>query len=196
MPTFEGSPMPSSFNVLRRGRRRPSVAVALALALLAVAALAGLAIAKSFTLSVAKNATVINANTNATKHEAIVVSSKASAVYWLTGDSKQHPECTKAKCFKFWPPVTVASAKKLSAAPGIKGKLSTWHRNGLTQAVLGGHPLYNFAPDTKKDTATGEGIVAFGGTWHVLVVPAAKHATNVSTTPMPTPATPYPGYPG
>ena len=105
---------------------------------------------------------------------------KGFAVYWLRGDSKSHPECTKANdCFKFWPPVTAKSAKALSKAPGISGKLKSWKRDGFTQAVLGGHPIYTFAPDTKKDDATGEGVVAFGGTWHVVTArPAAQSARS------------------
>ncbi len=159
---------------------------------LAVLGLAGLAIAKSFTISIAKNATVTNMSTMVTKHETIGVNSKGFAVYWLSGDSKSHPECTKANdCFKFWPPVTAASAKKLSKAPGITGKLTSWKRNGFVQAVLGGHPVYRFAPDTKKHDATGEGIVAFGGTWHVVTVTTSGQAVSQTgqqpSSPMPNP---------
>jgi predicted lipoprotein with Yx(FWY)xxD motif len=71
-----------------------------------------------------------------TKTENIVVDSRWLAVYTLTGDSKSHPKCTKANgCFSFWPPLTVSSAKKLSKAQGIKGRLGVWH----LQWVLPGH---------------------------------------------------------
>jgi len=150
--------------------RKSAVLLVAGLAGAAVLAMAGMAIAKSFTLNVAKNATVTNMTAHSTKHESILVNGKGFAIYWLTGDSKSHPECTKAnECFSFWPPVTAASAKGLAKAPGIEGKLSTWSRNGFVQAVLNGHPLYTFAPDTKRDDATGEGVVGFGGTWHVEV---------------------------
>ena len=181
-----------------RARGATLVAGAVVIAMLAVAAVA---IAKSFTLNVAKNATVTNMTTMVTKHENIAVNGKGFAVYWLTGDSKTHPECTQAKgCFAVWPPVTAASAKALSKAPGISGKLTSWKRNGFTQAVLGGHPLYTFAIDTKKNDATGEGIVHFGGTWHVITAASASKATQLgSTTPSTTTTTtttmtPYPGY--
>ena len=153
----------------RRPRRFATLLVALA-AGTAVLAMAGIAIARSFTLNVAKDATVTNMAAHTTKHESIIVNGKGFAVYWLTGDSKAHPECTSANgCFDVWPPVTAASAKSLAKASGINGKLTTWSRNGFVQAVLGGHPLYTFAPDSKRDDATGEGIVGFGGTWHVAV---------------------------
>jgi predicted lipoprotein with Yx(FWY)xxD motif len=136
----------------------------------ALLTMAGLAIAKSFTLNVAGNAAVTNMTAHTTKHESIVVDGKGFAVYWLTGDARTHPECTKANsCFSVWPPVTAASARSLTKAAAIKGKLTTWSRNGFVQAVLNGRPLYTFAPDTRRSDATGEGVVGFGGTWHVEV---------------------------
>jgi len=174
--------------------RKSAVLFVAGLAGAAVLAMAGMAIAKSFTLNVAKNATVTNMTAHKTKHESIIVNGKGFAVYWLTGDSKTHPECTKANsCFSVWPPVSAASAKSLTKAAGIKGKLTAWARNGFNQAVLAGHPLYTFAPDSKKDDATGEGIVGFGGTWHVGVpgdpTPAGAMAPS---NPAPTGTNPYP----
>jgi predicted lipoprotein with Yx(FWY)xxD motif len=160
-----------------RHLRRPAPILVAVLAVVAVLAFAGLALARSFTLEVKKHATVVNMTSHKTTHETIITNSRGFAVYWLTGDSKSHPECTKAKgCFTFWPPVTAASAKRLSKAPGIRGKLTSWSRNGFTQAVLAGHPLYTFAPDKKKGVATGEGIVSFGGTWHVALPSGTKAA--------------------
>jgi hypothetical protein len=75
---------------------------------------------------------------------------------------------------KFWFPVTVSSAKKLTAAPGVKGKLGVWHRNGFFQATLRGRPLYTFIGDSKKAVATGEGIKSFGGTWHLIKTSATN----------------------
>jgi predicted lipoprotein with Yx(FWY)xxD motif len=162
----------------------------------AMLALAAVAIAKSFTVNVAKNATVTNMTTMVTTHENIGVNGRGFAVYWLSGDSKSHPECTQSNgCFRFWPPVTAKSVKALSKAPGISGKLTSWKRDGFIQAVIGGHPIYTFAPDTKKDDATGQGVVGFGGTWHVVTASASTSAnTNQPTNPSPNP-NPYPnGY--
>lgn len=134
---------------------------------LAAAGLVGVALARALTLQVAKNARVTN-QSGSTKAETIVVNSRGFAVYALTGDSRSHPECTKAKgCFSFWPPLTVPSANGLAKAAGIKGTLGVWHRNGFFQVTLAGHPLYRYAPDTQAHTATGEGVKSFGGTWHV-----------------------------
>jgi predicted lipoprotein with Yx(FWY)xxD motif len=133
----------------------------------AAAALVGVALAKTFTLQVAKNATVTN-QLGTTKTENIVVNSHGFAIYMLTGDSKSHPKCTKGDgCFAFWPPLKVSSPKQLSKAPGIKGTLGVWHRDGFFQVTLAGHPLYGYAGDSQRHRATGEGVVGFGGTWHV-----------------------------
>jgi predicted lipoprotein with Yx(FWY)xxD motif len=168
----------------------------------ALALLAGMAVARTFTLQVAKNATVRNPMTGVTKHENIVVDARRRAVYTLSGDSKSHPKCTKANhCFIFWPPVKVSSARKLSKAPGIKGKLGVWHRNGFNQVTLGGHPLYEYSGDSHKNTATGEGIQTFGGTWHVVkasapasTMPPASSGTTTTTPPYTPPYSNPPGY--
>ena len=183
----------------RRLRRVHVAIVVAALAGLASAAMVGLAVAKTLTLQVAKGASVTN-QSGSTKTEAIVINTKGRAVYTLSGDTTKHPKCTKAGgCFQFWPPVTVSSAKGLSKAAGVKGKLGVFKRNGIMQVTLGGHPLYTFANDHKKNNATGEGVVAFGGTWHVVKDPSAGSSTgntsSTSSTPtMTTPTNPYPGY--
>lgn len=151
-------------------------AVASLVTLVAVAAFVTAAVAASFTLKVAKHAKVTNFVSHAVTHPNVVVNSKGMVVYTLTGDSKKHPECVKSNgCLAIWPPVTVSSIKRLSRASGVKGKLGTWKRNGFIQVTLDGHPLYTFVEDTHKGVAVGEGIVHFGGTWHVRM---AKGSTT------------------
>jgi predicted lipoprotein with Yx(FWY)xxD motif len=63
----------------------------------------------------------------------------------------------------------VSAHAKLTKARGVKGTVSKLHRAGFYQVMLNGHPLYRFLSDGgKKGSATGEGIAAFGGTWHVV----------------------------
>jgi predicted lipoprotein with Yx(FWY)xxD motif len=194
MPKFEGSqmPRPSSFpSPLARPR---SAGIVLAGAIgFAVAVLAGLAVAKTFTLELAKNAKVVNFNTHAVTHKNIAVNSRGFALYTLSGETTHHPECTKANgCFQFWPPLKVKSAKSLSKAAGIKGKLGTWHRNGFIQVTLAGHPLYTFSNDKQKRVATGEALATFGGTWHVVTASSHNRSAGSTTTGS---TTTYPGYP-
>jgi predicted lipoprotein with Yx(FWY)xxD motif len=178
-----------------RGRlRRSAVLLAAALAGFGVAALAGLAVAKTFTLKVSKNAKVTNFNTHATKREGVVVNSRQLVVYTLSGETTHHPKCVKSNsCLMFWFPVTVSSSKKLAKADGIKGKLGVWKRLGIKQVTLGGHPLYTFKNDRKKNTATGEAIATFGGTWHVVKTKVTKASgpvmgtTSTGTTSNPPP---------
>lgn len=163
-------------------RRRPAwlalVAAAIAVSALATAAVA----ATSLTLKVAKHAKVVNFKTMAVSHHNVVVNAKGRVVYTLNGDSRKHPLCTKSSgCFDAWPPVTVKSVKSLHRASGVKGKLSTWKRNGFIQVLLDGHPLYTFIGDMQRDVATGEAITAFGGTWHVRLAAPPKGATGSGT---------------
>ena len=172
---------------------RIGAAVLAAAAGFAVAVLVGAAVARSFSLHVKRQSSVVN-QAGTVKHESIVVTPNGFAVYALTGDSMRHPKCTKSNgCFMFWPPVTVSSPHNLSKAPGIKGKLGVWHRNGRFQLTLAGHPLYRFARDHQKGRATGQGIQGFGGTWHVVTaasspggtvtMPTTTSTTTTTTTP-------------
>jgi predicted lipoprotein with Yx(FWY)xxD motif len=109
------------------------------------------------------------------KSEPIAVNAKGVTVYTLSGESTKHLECTTGKCFAAWPPVTVRG--KATMASGVKGKLGTFKRDGFTQVTLNGDPLYTFEGDgNKAGVANGNGIVAFGGTWHVVVEGSAKAA--------------------
>ncbi len=184
--------MTHRMRLLRLGHGRAGYATASLVAGLAgvgVATWAGLASAKSpTTLSIAKNVPVKSAIDN------VVVNLHGVTVYTLSGESARHLKCTKANtCLDFWFPVKASSAKaKLSAAQGIKGKLGKLHRNGVYQVTLGGRPLYTFIKDhAKQGSATGEGIVSFGGTWHVIAVKSSSPKTTPTTptTPTTTPTT-------
>lgn len=188
--------MPPLSEFLRR--RRWAAVATTALAGVAAVVIVGMAAAKSFTLTVARNGVVTSRS--GTTHESIVVNGRGHAVYWLGGDSSRHPECTKAKCWSFWPPVTVTSAHAASKAAAVNGRLGIWKHAGIVQVTLSGHPLYTFSEDTKRAAANGDGVVAFGGTWHVVT--AAGTATGTGTPSSPTTTsttttsttTPYPGY--
>src|SRR5437763_2184750 len=131
--------------VIGARRRHRLVAFAFA-AILAGAAFTGLAAAKS-------SRTTLNTAYNAKLHATILVDSGGVTLYTLSGETTHHLKCTpqavpKGMCLKFWPPLTVHSAKtKLTAAKGIKGKLGVAHRNGFFQVTLGSRPLYRFLLD-------------------------------------------------
>jgi predicted lipoprotein with Yx(FWY)xxD motif len=192
----------------RDDARRWPVAVLFTVALGAFAIAAVMAAAavknKHYMLNVVKNVMVSGHD------DAVVANSHDLTLYYLSPETKSHPLCTAASgCFAFWPPDKVGTAHAtLTKAPGIKGKLGTWSRDGFIQLTLGGHPLYFFASDHHKHDATGEAIKSFGGVWHVVALsapaaagtqpPSTSTTTTPTSTPAPTPTTtapPAPYYP-
>ena len=96
----------------------------------------------------------------------ILVDSQGHALYTHTDANGQDVACTGA-CLTAWPPLTVAAGAKVKAPKGVK-KLGT---TGTTHQVTAtGLPLYRFSLDTQAKQAKGEGINAFGGTWHVVTL--------------------------
>ena len=174
----------------RRGRARRAIVTLVAaiagLTVAAIAGLAGLAGAKSFVLGTVSHAKVTNMITHTVKHANIVTDSHGVALYTLTNDTMQHPGCTRANgCFAFWFPATVPSKNtKLTKAPGVKGTVGLFHRDGFYELTLNRHPLYTFKLDMKqRGVAVGEGIPSFGGVWHVI--PDAPSSTHITTNPNP-----------
>jgi predicted lipoprotein with Yx(FWY)xxD motif len=166
--------------------RRLGLILAAIGATLTMTALAAVAVAKTLTLSVARNAQVTNFNSQMTTLENVAVNSHGRVVYTLSGETAHHLKCIRANhCLTFWFPVTAKSVKKLSKAKDIHGKLGLVHRGSFSQVTLNGHPLYTFVMDTSKDHATGEAINSFGGIWHV--VKAAGHSGSGAPPPPPPP---------
>lgn len=171
------SPSPSSRPVDPARRRRLAVGAVSATAAVAIALT--LAITAGAATS-ARTLTVTRSHLNGPsgrRTEFIVTNSRRVAVYWLTGDTTRHRECTAGNgCFSFWPPVKLARGARLTRAAGIFGRLGHFRRDGFTQVTLNGHPLYTFAPDGgRRGRATGDGIVSFGGTWHVIAAGPSAH---------------------
>ena len=104
----------------------------------------------------------------------ILVDSHGHALYTHTDANGQDVACTGA-CMTAWPPLTVAAGAKVKAPKGVKklGTNSTTH-----QVTATGLPLYRFSLDTQAKTAKGEGVNAFGGTWHVVTL---KNTTTKGT---------------
>jgi predicted lipoprotein with Yx(FWY)xxD motif len=132
-----------------RRRSRPAVLIVAVVAGIALAAFTAVAVAKSFTLKVAKNVHVTNAPTMAFRvhavdlHEAVAVGPSGT------------------------------SAKGLRVQSGIRGKLGTFRNHGMLQLTLNGQPLYYFTPDIQsgnKRVATGDELKTFGSIWHIVKV--------------------------
>jgi predicted lipoprotein with Yx(FWY)xxD motif len=133
------------------------------------------ALAASAAVAVAATHPTVKAVNNAKLGKKVVIEAKKGmTLYYLTGDTKGHL-CASAQCKGFWPPLTVKSLHtKVVKGKGITGKLTVFKRaDGLFQVELRNKPLYRFSGDSSKGQANGEGIVAFGGTWHAM--PAAGY---------------------
>ncbi len=154
---------------------RPAGALLAAAGGLLVVVVAGIAIAKSFTLGLRHNVDVGG------KHETIAVS-KGLSVYYLSPETTKHLLCT-AGCLSAWPVVTVTAHGGLTKAPGVKGKLGRFKRGHFYQLTWNGHPLYTFTGDNgKSGVANGNGISpAAGEVWHVIRA-AGQRSTSTTTT--------------
>lgn len=117
--------------------------------------------------TVLKVATVSISNGGKTVKKSALVNSSGRAVYLLTGDSESHPKCKSTTCTGNWPPVT-SSAAHPAVGSSVKGTVAVWKHNGIDQVTLNGHPLYTYVGDSSADSATGEGLSSFGGTWKVV----------------------------
>jgi predicted lipoprotein with Yx(FWY)xxD motif len=183
--------------------RRPPISILIALALLAVGATAGLALAKSSpTLKVAKNVHVTNQNSEVQQfavkrvntHEAVAVGPIGFAIYTFQGETTHHIICKKTNqaatnCWAFWPPVPGSKASTKQA--GIRGKLGSFMNHGFRQLTLNGQPLYYFTPDISghnKKRALGDELKTFGSIWHIVKV-GASQSQQAAAPQMPTTST-------
>jgi predicted lipoprotein with Yx(FWY)xxD motif len=106
----------------------------------------------------------------------ILVDSQGHALYTHTDENGKAVECT-GECATVWPPLTV-SGKKVKAAKGVKALATTGADHQVTSKKL---PLYTFSKDTEAGSATGDGVNAFGGTWHVVTVKAKASKSEPTT---------------
>jgi predicted lipoprotein with Yx(FWY)xxD motif len=94
----------------------------------------------------------------------VLANSNAMTLYYLTSDTATTVACS-GQCATFWPPLLLPSG-----APGsgtsLSGALTVLTDANGRQVLYNGHPLYNFSKDATSSDVKGEGINAFGGTWH------------------------------
>jgi predicted lipoprotein with Yx(FWY)xxD motif len=114
------------------------------------------------------------------KFGSILVNAQGMTLYTLSSETGGNILCT-AKCAGFWPPLLVpAGTTSPTGAPGVAGTLGVVTRAEGTQVTLNGFPLYNFSGDKAAGDTNGEGLQAFGGTWHV----ARNLAEPLAATPV------------
>jgi predicted lipoprotein with Yx(FWY)xxD motif len=92
----------------------------------------------------------------------ILVDKNGMTLYTLTNNGAA--VACDSTCQGFWPPYVVTGGGKVTGAKGVKNL-------GLTdtdQVTVKNLPVYRYSGDSKKGQANGEGIMTFGGTWHVV----------------------------
>ncbi len=172
--------------VARRSRFGVSALVALgAAAAIALAACGGSSSSSSSkktttTKSSGTAAAAVVKTANAGMLGTIVVTSDGKTVYTLSNAGQQVP-CTGA-CLQVWPPVMATGGK--ATGTGVKNVGTT----SSGQVTINGAPVHTFAPDANAGDTKGEGIMSFGGTWHVVQASGSSGGASTgggtgSTTP-------------
>jgi predicted lipoprotein with Yx(FWY)xxD motif len=102
-------------------------------------------------------------------------------LYTLSSETSTGSVCTGG-CLTNWPALVVAPGGSVSGPAGATGTFSTFTRadNSSTQVALNSHPLYYFAGDSAAGQTNGEGLAAFGGTWHVAAAALAAATSSPS----------------
>lgn len=117
----------------------------------------------------------------------IVVDPQGLTLYDFEKDKGTESTCYGA-CAKIWPPLTTSGAPQAGEG-AMSSKLGTSKRNdGTTQVTYAGHPLYTYAADKSPGETNGNGISAFGGSWHALNT-AGSAVTSSANKPAPTTTT-------
>jgi predicted lipoprotein with Yx(FWY)xxD motif len=99
----------------------------------------------------------------------VLTGPSGNTLYTLSSDPSNGSTCTGA-CLGAWPPLLVPAGGTVSGPAGTSLTFGTFTRTDdmTIQATANGRPLYLFSHDTAPGQTNGEGITAFGGTWHVV----------------------------
>lgn len=121
---------------------------------------------------------LVQVATNAA-HGPILVDAQGMTLYDLSSEAGGTIKCT-GQCLTNWPPLLLpAGTTSPTGGPGVTGQLGVVARpDGTQQVTYDGFPLYRFAGDTAAGQTNGDGIQAFGGTWH-FITPVPLAATAV-----------------
>ncbi|MFF7992289.1 hypothetical protein ACFZDG_21145 [Kitasatospora xanthocidica] len=107
------------------------------------------------------------------KFQNILVDAQGKTLYLFEADTSPTPTCYDA-CATAWPPVLTTGTP--TAANGAdQAKLTTVARkDGKSQVVYNGHPLYYFEGDKAQGDTNGEESSAFGAKWYVVNTAGTK----------------------
>ncbi len=168
-------------HIARKAFPRALLAVSLATATALLGAATTLAASPSVAPSTLPSSIVLHAK--ATTLGTILVGPNGHTLYTFSLDTANKSACS-GQCAIAWPPLLVAGGGTVTGPTGVTG-LGTFKRaDGTTQVAWNGHPLYFFIKDTAAGQTTGQGIVAFGGTFKVALIRAASAGVGASGSPV------------
>ena len=103
----------------------------------------------------------------------VLVDARGRTLYLFEKDRNGVSACNTA-CTKYWPVLTTRGTPR--AGKGVRQSLLqvSAPRNGRSQVIYAGHPLYTFVGDKRAGQTTGEGLTNFGGGWYVLTASGRK----------------------
>ena len=103
----------------------------------------------------------------------VLVDARGRTLYLFEKDRNGVSACNTA-CMKYWPVLTTRGTPR--AGKGVRQSLLqvSVPRNGRSQVIYAGHPLYTFVGDKRAGQTTGEGLTNFGGGWYVLTASGRK----------------------
>jgi predicted lipoprotein with Yx(FWY)xxD motif len=111
-----------------------------------------------------------------------LVNRTSHTLYALSSERGAKIKC-KGTCLHLWPPLLVKrSVKRISLGVGVKGKIGFVVRSKtMKQVTFNSFPVYTFSGDKGTLKSKGQGIVAFGGTWHLIRAAAATPGATALT---------------
>jgi predicted lipoprotein with Yx(FWY)xxD motif len=103
------------------------------------------------------------------------------SLYLLSTELGASVQCTGG-CLSVWTPLEVSSmTAPVTMGPKVKGTIGFVARGSNFQVTFNSYPVYTYTGDTGPAQWSGEGVVAYGGTWYLL----KASATTASGTPIP-----------
>jgi len=108
-----------------------------------------------------------------------LVTRSSRTLYLLTSEKGAKLKCTGG-CLSVWPPLLVkTSVKKISLGAGVKGRIGFVKRSATKkQVTFNSYPVYTYSGDGAALRSSGQGIVAFGGTWYLVKATATSSGTS------------------
>jgi predicted lipoprotein with Yx(FWY)xxD motif len=109
-----------------------------------------------------------------------LVDSQGRTLYVFDKDTGTKSMCSGA-CASNWPPSTTSGRPKAGSKVDEALLGTSTRSDGTSQLTYNGHPLYRYAGDAASGDTNGQGLTAFGGSWHV-VSPAGQKIEGQATT--------------